>query len=109
MHMGCFLGGYMCVRQLLADYMCILRGCYMRRGVVFDRRGKATVTATQWFEDNITQVLAWSMQSPDINPIEYLWVHLKKKLKEYPTPPKGMHEEWERVAEEWNKITPDTL
>ena len=64
--------------------------------------------AKQWFEDNDIQVLAWPAQSPDINPIEHLWVHLKKKLKEYPTPPKGVHELWERVAEEWNKITPET-
>jgi len=64
--------------------------------------------AIQWFEDNNIQVLPWTAQSPDINPIEHLWVHLKKKLNEYPTPPKGVHELWERVAEEWNKINPET-
>ena len=64
--------------------------------------------ATQWFEDNNIQVLLWPAQSPDLNPIEHLWVHLKKKLGEYPTPPKGAHELWERVAEEWNAITPET-
>ena len=64
--------------------------------------------ATKWFEDNNIQVLVWPAQSPDLNPIEHLWVHLKNRLKEYPRPPKGVHELWERVAEEWNKITPET-
>ena len=36
--------------------------------------------AQKWFEDDNIQVLSWPAQSPDISPIEYLWVHLKKKL-----------------------------
>ena len=64
--------------------------------------------ATQWFEDNNIQVLVWPAQSPDLNPIEHLWVHFKKKLQGYSTPPKGVHELWERVVEEWNQITPET-
>src|SRR5882724_5781155 len=64
--------------------------------------------ATQWFEDNDIQVLVWTAQSPNINPIEYLWVHLKRAMLHYPTPPKGVHELWDRVVEEWNKIPPET-
>ena len=64
--------------------------------------------ATKWLEDNDIQVLSWPAQSPDLNPIEHLWVHLKKRLKVYPTPPKGVQELWERVAEEWDQITPET-
>ena len=58
--------------------------------------------ATQWFEDNNIQVLVlpWPAQSPDLNPIECLWVHLKKKLRDY--------QNCGRVAEEWNSITPET-
>ena len=62
--------------------------------------------ATKWFKDNNIQVQVWPAQSPDLNPIKHLWVHLKNRLKEYSRPPKGVHELWERVAEEWNKITP---
>jgi transposase len=64
--------------------------------------------ATQWFEDNDIQVLVWPAQSPDINPIEHLWVHLKRALLKYPTPPKGVHELWERVVKEWNRIPAET-
>jgi transposase len=64
--------------------------------------------ADKWFEDNNINVMVWPAQSPDLNPIEHLWVELKKALKKYPRPAKGVHELWERVVEEWNKIPPET-
>jgi hypothetical protein len=64
--------------------------------------------ATKWFEDNNIQVMTWPAQSPDMNPIEHLWIVIKKALKTYPTPPKGVHELWDRVVVEWNKIPPET-
>jgi transposase len=63
-------------------------------------------TARQWFEANGIEVLEWPAQSPDLNPIEHLWVHLKRKLNEYETEPKGILELWERVDAEWNLIPP---
>jgi hypothetical protein len=73
-----------------------------------DNNPKHTAKRTdKWFQDNKIKVLVWPAQSPDLNPIEHLWVNLKNKMKEYPEPPKGVHELWNRVAEEWNKITPE--
>ena len=60
--------------------------------------------ATRWFQNNNVEVLEWPAQSPDLNPIEYLWQHLKKQLAKYETELTSMHELWERVEVEWEKI-----
>jgi len=63
-------------------------------------------TAQKWFKDNGVEVLDWPAQSPDLNPIEHLWQHLKQRLATYETDPISMHELWERVEAEWNRIPP---
>ena len=60
--------------------------------------------AKTWFNNNDINVLPWPAQSPDLNPIEHLWDHLKRKLGEYESPPSGILQLWECVEEEWNKI-----
>ena len=57
-----------------------------------------------WLSDQAFAVLEWPPQSPDLNPIEHLWAHLKRELNRYDSPPKGMLELWERVQAEWDKI-----
>ena len=63
--------------------------------------------AKTWFKDNNTQVLWWPAQSPDLNPIEHLWTHLKRRVSDYEVPPNGILQLWDRVEEEWNKIEPE--
>jgi transposase len=63
--------------------------------------------ATIWFKDHGFKVLPWPAQSPDLNPIEHLWDHLKRKLGEYERAPAGILELWERVQVEWDKIEPE--
>ena len=58
--------------------------------------------AKSWFQDSDLVVMEWPAQSPDLNPIEHLWSHLKKKLGEYENPPTGITDLWERVEKEWN-------
>jgi transposase len=36
----------------------------------------------QWFTDNAIPVLDWPPYSPDLNPIEHVWWHLKNKVLE---------------------------
>ena len=60
--------------------------------------------ARQWFEDHGVEVLEWPAQSPDLNPIEHLWRHLKRQLAGYETEPASVHELWRRVVVEWAEI-----
>jgi hypothetical protein len=68
-------------------------------------RSKSTI---KWLKDNnVRYIDDWPAQSPDLNPIEHLWHHLKLKLSMYDTKAKGVHELWERVEKEWNSFTKD--
>ena len=60
--------------------------------------------ARKWFQDNGINVLKGPAQSPDLNPIEHLWFHLKRQLATYEAPPAGIHELWEWVQVEWERI-----
>lgn len=37
-------------------------------------------TAKQWFRDNRFEVMEWSAQSPDLNPIQNRWSDIKKAV-----------------------------
>ena len=62
------------------------------------------LSVRHWLNDQQFDVMAWPSQSPDKNPIEHLWVLLKRRLNGYDTPPRGIIDLWERVEAEWNKI-----
>jgi transposase len=63
--------------------------------------------AREWCEDHNIELLDWPAQSPDLNPIEHLWSHLKRQLNEDKFKPTSMHELKRRIDEEWGKITPE--
>ncbi|KAG0803751.1 hypothetical protein G6F20_013247 [Rhizopus arrhizus] len=66
-------------------------------------RSKST---TQWMKDSgMVYIDDWPSQSPDLNPIEHVWHHLKLKLSMYDNRATSIHELWERVENEWNSFT----
>jgi hypothetical protein len=58
-----------------------------------------------FFENNEINVLKWSFQSPDLNPLEHLWDHVKREVrKRKPTSIKDLKE---KVAEIWKEMSKD--
>ena len=60
--------------------------------------------AKSWFKKHGIEVMEWPAQSADLNPIEDLWFHLKKRVGGYENGPNGMVEVWERVEKEWEEM-----
>ena len=60
---------------------------------------------SDWLEENGFKLLKTPPQSPDINPIEHLWYHLKRKLgdKRY----RNKEQLKNAIMTEWNQIDPE--
>lgn len=61
----------------------------------------------EWLLHNCPKVIDTPSQSPDMNPIENLWDHLDRRVRERPVSSKS--ELKNRLQEEWNKISVDYL
>ncbi len=60
--------------------------------------------ALDWFDNHHVNVLYWPPNSPDLNPIEHLWDHVKRQLNQYPEPATSIHDLWDRLCKEWFNI-----
>lgn len=71
-----------------------------------DPKHKAHVVR-EWLLYNCPKVINTPSQSPDMNPIENLWDHLDRRVREKPVSSKNDLKK--RLQEEWNKIGVDYL
>ncbi|KAL0177432.1 hypothetical protein M9458_026326 [Cirrhinus mrigala] len=71
-----------------------------------DNDPKHTAKATkEWLKKKHIKVLVWPSQSPDFNPIEYLWRELKVPVAKHQ--PRNLNELKRIRKEEWDKIPPE--
>ncbi|KAG2206382.1 hypothetical protein INT46_003811, partial [Mucor plumbeus] len=82
-----------------ADYVHILSTTYKDILAYYDSKNK----------DVVFQQDDWPAQSPDLNPIEHLWHHVKIRLGAYETRAKNVKELWERFDYEWNQFIIEDL
>jgi hypothetical protein len=81
--------------------------------VIFQQDGATFHTSTtskNWLDNQgIKYISDWPPCSPDLNPIEHLWHHIKKRLDGYPLKPRNIDELWRRFDFEWNKFTKEDM
>uniref|UniRef100_A0A667WWW4 Tc1-like transposase DDE domain-containing protein n=1 Tax=Myripristis murdjan TaxID=586833 RepID=A0A667WWW4_9TELE len=62
-----------------------------------------------WMTESGVDELDWPAQSPDLNPIEYLWDELERRLRARPSRPTSVCDLTNALLEEWSKIPINTL
>jgi hypothetical protein len=55
------------------------------------------------------ETLPWPSQSPDLNPIENIWNYLKVQIGSQERRPSSIHELWQVVLQEWEKVPLDLI
>lgn len=72
-----------------------------------DNDPKHTARVTKaWLQDKEFQLLDWPPQSPDLKPIEHLWVEVKRAISEMPGDCPNLSDLWNRTQAAWHNLSP---
>jgi len=72
-------------------------------------RSHKSKVAKKFHTENDLRVLSWPAQNPDLNPIENLWVDVKKSIRERKKQPSNLAELDRYVKKAWRKIPIHTI
>ena len=95
-----------CLKNTIKNYNLRKRKIYFQQDNAPVHKAKDTM---EYLQKENYNLIEWPAHSPDLNPIENVWHHLKLKLAAYPDEAKGVHECLERIKKEWPKFTKDII
>lgn len=72
-------------------------------------RAHTALIVRDYLQEVGISVMQWPARSPDLNPIEHLWDHLKRKVRSRDPAPTTLPELEEAVIEEWASISQEEL
>ena len=58
----------------------------------------------QWKQQMHLKTLRWPSKSPDMNPIEHVWSHMKRKIQQQSPPPQNLEQLCQAMKNCWNEI-----
>lgn len=85
---------------------------HQNRGVLLqhDNARPHTARVVQNYLENVdVNVLPWPAQSPDMNPIEHLWDHVDRRLRQRVPLPQNRQQLQQALFEEWDRIPNDVI
>lgn len=72
-------------------------------------RPHTAASVRQYLEEVEIAAMDWPARSPDLNPIEHLWDHLKRKVRARNPAPTTKLELKEALIEEWGRLGQDRI
>ena len=63
----------------------------------------------QWKQHAQLRTLRWPSKSPDMNPIEHVWSHMKRKIRQQSPPPQNLEQLRQEMKNCWDDIPRDYL